>query len=82
MQVGAKCWKTGGRADGQRPNNFMVSCLNTQKHPNLHLTSTLDVYEYEVFEHLHMLGMGVWVHPSIVTPVQDGAKFWKTRHKV
>ena len=42
-------------------------------HPTLYLTSILDVYE--VFEHLHMLGM-----PYIVTYVQVGAKSWKSEH--
>jgi hypothetical protein len=37
--------------------------------------STLDVYK--VFEHNHMLWMGVWVHPYIVIPVQGGGKIWK-----
>ncbi len=41
----------------------------------LHPTSILDVSK--VFEHLHMLWMGIWVHPYTVIPVQAGAKFWK-----
>ncbi len=39
----------------------------------LHPTSILDVYNE--FEHLHMLWMGIWVHPYNVIPVQVGAKF-------
>jgi hypothetical protein len=31
----------------------------------------------KVFEHLHVLWMGLWVHPYSVIPVQVGAKFWK-----
>jgi len=27
-----------------------------------------------VIEHLHMLWMGIWVHPYTVIPVQVGAK--------
>jgi hypothetical protein len=38
--------------------------------PKLHPTSILEVYE--VFEHLHDLWMGIWVHPYTVTPVQVG----------
>jgi hypothetical protein len=54
----------------------MVSYLETVEHPTLHLTSILNVYE--VFEHLHMMWMGIWVYAYIVTPVQVvGAKFWK-----
>ncbi len=37
-------------------------------------TSILDMYE--VFEHLNMLWMGIWVHLYIVIPVEVGAKFW------
>ena len=45
------------------------------KHPTLLLTSILDVLK--VFEHLHMLWMGLWVHPYIVTPVLVGANIEK-----
>jgi len=44
-------------------------------HPTLHHTSIIHVYE--VFEHLHMLWKGIWVHPYTVIMVQGGAKFWK-----
>jgi hypothetical protein len=50
----------------------MVEAVN---HHLLHSTSILDVYK--VFKHLHMLWMGIWVHPYTVIPVQVGAKFWK-----
>ena len=33
--------------------------------PKLHPTSILEVYE--VFEHFHILWMGIWVHPHTVT---------------
>jgi hypothetical protein len=36
-------------------------------------TSILDVYE--VFKHLDMLWMGIWVHPYTAIPVELGAKF-------
>jgi hypothetical protein len=35
----------------------------------------LDVYK--VFKHLHMLWMGIWVHPFTVIPGQVGFKCWK-----
>jgi hypothetical protein len=41
------------------PNNIMVSCLEDVNHPTLLLTSILHVLK--VFEHLHMLWMGMWV---------------------
>ncbi len=50
----------------------MVEAVN---HHWLHPTSILDVYK--VIEHLHMLWMGIWVHPYTVIPVQVVAKFWK-----
>ena len=47
---------------------------NDNDHPTLHHTSIIHVYE--VFEHLHMLWNGIWVHPHTVTPVQVEAKLW------
>ena len=44
-------------------------------HPTLHHTSIKHVYE--VFEHLHLLWKGIWVHPYTGMMVQGGAKFWK-----
>ncbi len=44
-------------------------------HPTLHHTSIIHVFE--VFEHLHMVWNGIWVHPYTVMMVQGGAKFWK-----
>jgi hypothetical protein len=32
---------------------------------------------YNMFKHLHMLWMGIWMHPETVIPVQVGAKYWK-----
>ncbi len=45
----------------------MVEAVN---HHLLHPTFILDVYK--VFKHLHMLWMGIWVHPYTVIPVQMG----------
>ncbi len=55
----------------------MVPCLEPVNNPTLYLRSILNVYE--VFEPLHMLWMGIWVHPYTVAPVQVGAifQFWK-----
>ncbi len=72
MQVGPNFGKLGVKVS---PNNNMVSCLEAANHPTLYLTYILVVYE--VFKHLHMQWMGIWVHPHIVTPVQVGAIFWK-----
>ena len=44
-------------------------------HPTLYHTSIIHVYE--VFEHLHMLWKGIWVHPYTVIMVEGGGKFWK-----
>jgi hypothetical protein len=41
----------------------------------MHPISILDVYK--VFEHNHMLWMGICVHPYIVIPVQGGGQIWK-----
>ena len=57
------------------PNDIIVSCFGAVTNPTLHLTSTLDVYE--VFEHLHMLQIGTWVHPYIVMPCRWGPIFGK-----
>ncbi len=53
----------------------MVPCLEAVNQPTLYLRSILNVYA--VFEPLHMLWMGIWVHRYTVTPVQVGAKIWK-----
>jgi hypothetical protein len=44
-------------------------------HSCLYPASILDVYK--VFKHLHMLWMGICVHPYAVIPVLVGAKFSK-----
>ncbi len=61
------------KGGGQNLENFdFVEAVN---HPTLHHTSIIHVYE--VFEHLHMLWKGIWVHPYTVMMVQGGGKFWK-----
>jgi hypothetical protein len=55
-----------------------MSCPEAVNHSTINLTSILNVYK--VFEHLHMMWMGTWVHPYKVTPVQEvGAKFGNLR---
>ena len=49
--------------------------LEAVNHHLVHPTSILDVYE--VFNCLHMLWIGIWVHPNLVKHVQVVAKFWK-----
>ena len=61
-----------GQAEQKPRCGITVEAVN---HPTLHHTSIL--YAYEVFEHLHMLWKGIWVHPYTVIMVQGGAKFWK-----
>ncbi len=49
--------------------------LEAVNHQLVRPTSILDVYK--VFKHLHMLWMGICVHPYTVIPVQVVGKFWK-----
>ncbi len=46
--------------------------FDAANHTTLYCISILDVYE--VTDLLHMMWVGIWVHPYIVTPVQLGAK--------
>ncbi len=62
------------------PNNIIMSCLESVNHPTLLLTSILHVLK--VFEHLHMLWMGMWVHPYTLTPVQVGPNFGNVGERV
>ena len=65
VQVGPNFGKLGLRVS---PNIIMVSCLEAVNHPIMYLTYILDVLQ--VSEHIHMLWMGMWVHPYTLTPVQ------------
>ena len=49
----------------------MIDVTNPHR---MHPTSILDVYQ--VFEKLHMLWMGIWVHPYSITPVQASITIW------
>ena len=60
------------RVEQKRHRGVIVEAIN---HPTLQHTSRIHVYE--VFEHLHMLWKGIWVHPYTGMMVQGGAKFWK-----
>ncbi len=55
------------------PNNMMTSCLETANHHTLFYRSILNAFD--LFDSLHMLWMGIWVHPYTVTPVHVGTKF-------
>ena len=61
-----------GQAELRRHCFDFVEAVN---HPTLHHTSI--IHAYEVFEHLHMLWKGIWVHPYTGMMVQGGGKFWK-----
>ena len=50
--------------------NVMVEAANLHR---LHPTSMSYAYVYTVFQHLDMLGMGIWVYPYTVTSVQVGS---------
>ncbi len=69
---GGQILENWGKVKSKWRCDVMVEAVNNYW---LHSTSILDVYT--VFEHLHMLWMGKWVHPYTVIPVQVGAKFWK-----
>ncbi len=61
-----------GQAELRRHCFDFVEAVN---HHTLHHTSIIHVYE--VFEQLHMLWKGIWVHPYTGMMVQGGAKLWK-----
>ena len=61
-----------GQAELKRRCGIIVEAVN---HPTVHHTSI--IHAYEVFEHLHMMWKGIWVHPYTVMMVQGGAKYWK-----
>ncbi len=69
---GGQILENWGKAEPKWCCGVMVETIN---HRWLHPTSILDVYK--VFELIHVLWMGVLVHPYTVIPVQVGAKFWK-----
>ena len=62
-----------GQAEQKQRCGIIVEAVN---HPTLHHKSIIHVYE--VFEHLHMLWKGIWVHPYTVMMVhRGGANFGK-----
>ena len=71
VQGGGQLLENWGQAEQKSRFGIIVEAVN---HPTLHHTSIIHVYE--VFEHLHMLWNGIWVHPYTVIMVQGGAKFW------
>ncbi len=72
VQGGGKNLENWGQAELRRHCFDIVEAVN---HPTLHHTSIIHVYE--VFEQLHMLWKGIWVHPYTGMMVQVGAKIWK-----
>ncbi len=68
---GANFGKLGSGRAKQRCGVIVEAVI----HPTLHHTSIIHVYD--VFEHLHMLWKGIWVHPYTVMMVQGGANFGK-----
>ncbi len=56
----------------QSPDNIMSHVWRLKTTPLCILTSILDVLK--LFERLHMLWMGEWVHSYAVTPMQVGTK--------
>jgi len=61
-----------GQSELKRHCGIIVEVVN---HPTLHHTSI--IHAYEVFEHLHTLWKGIWVHPYTDMIVQGGARFLK-----
>ncbi len=59
------CWgqipKFGWLGLQMSPSNMMASCLETANHRTLFYRSIL--YAFDLFEPLHMLWMGIWMHP-------------------
>jgi hypothetical protein len=60
------------------PNDIVVSRLRL-KTPADCIPHTYWMYrKWKVFEYLHMLWMGIWMHPYTVILVEVGAKFRQT----
>jgi len=72
VQGGGQILENWGQAEQKLRCGIIVEAVN---HPTLHHTSIIHVYE--VFEHLHMLWNGIWVHPYTVITVEGGANFGK-----
>ncbi len=64
---GRQILKNWGQAEQKRRCGIIVEAVS---HPTLHHTSI--IHAYEVFEYLHMLWKGIWVHPYIVITVEGG----------
>ena len=58
-----------GQAELRRHCFDFVEAVN---YPTLCHTSI--IHAYEVFEHLHMLWKGIWVHPYTVITVEGGGQ--------
>jgi len=72
VQGGGQILENWGQSELKRHYGIIVEAVN---HPTLHHTSIIHVYK--VFEHLHMLWKGIWVHPYTVIWCSGGGKFSK-----
>ena len=66
---GGQIMENWGQAELKRRCGIIVEAVN---HPTLHHTSI--IHAYEVFEHLHLLWKGIWMHPYTVMMGQGGCK--------
>ncbi len=64
---GGQILENWGQAEQKRRCGIIVEAVY---HPTLHHTSIIHVFK--VFEHLHILWNGIWVHPYTVMMVQGG----------
>ncbi len=61
-----------GQAELKRHCGIIVEAVNL---PTLHHTSI--IHAYEVFEHLHMLWKGIWMHLYTVVMVEGGGQIFE-----
>ncbi len=69
-------WGSGPLVESKWCHNIIVEADRRLK---LLPVSLLDVYN-DVFEHIHMLPMGIWHYPQIVTPTLHGSYFGVLGH--
>ena len=72
LKVGVDFWEIGGITECESCCKVMVEASKPRK---LHPTSIS--YIYNVFKHLDMLWMDMWVHPYTDTPLRVGVDFWE-----
>ena len=74
LKVGVDFWEIGGITECESCCKVMVEA---SKPHSLHPTSML--YIYNVFYHLDMLWMDMWVHPYTIRPQNMVVDFWEIR---